>query len=175
MAKRKINFKAGTPVNMGDFPINISDETNEKMKELMSKVLEEFPPGLELPMPTPLDIHFLHQEGTDRWMSLFVLANPNTEPSENNMRVEALMDFSTLQRVAREGQEPMWEWMRNVAAMTCVQAVLRGQGLPNRIGLQISDAVRAHDVDQDPEFAKMINDAAHALAKQALMGREVSE
>jgi hypothetical protein len=35
--------------------------------------------------------------------------------------------------------------------------------------------VRAHDVDQDPEFAKMINDAAHALAKQALMGREVSE
>jgi hypothetical protein len=179
MAKKSIKarkgIKVGTPVDMNGFPQSISDEANEQMKELMGRVLETLPEGVEVPMPTHLNIHFLSEEGTGRWMSLFVLADPGEEVSDDIMRVEAAMDFQTLRRVASEGQEPMWEWMRNVAAMTCVQAVIHGEGLPNRIGIQLSNALRAHDVDSDPEFTHMINETAKQVAMRSMMSRVMSE
>ena len=156
-------------------PTSVSQEADGAMRRLMSDVLAAIPSGMEETMPTPLNVHFLSEEGTGRWMSLFTLANPSESGNENVMRVEAGMDMVTMRRVAAEGQEPMWEWMRNVAAMTCVQALLHGQELPNRIGIQLSDAIRAHDIDRDPEFVRHLNLIAKQEAMRTMMARTVSE
>lgn len=172
-AERKVK---GAPTGaIGDhrLPHLLSPEDEERIASAMRGTLEALPPGLDF-MPCPIDVYFLHEEGTGRWMSLFTLGDPN-QAGEDVLRVETVIKRETMQRAVDEGQEPLWEWLRDTAAQVCVQALLNNMELPHRIGLQMGSALRSHDIDRDPVFEASIREAARLQAMSAMMRKELSE
>ncbi len=156
-----------------DFPINLTPTEEQNIKRLMAGTLESLPPGLDF-MPCPIDIFFLHEEGTGRWMSLFSLGSPDGS-SRADMRGETIMHKELMQEIVDKGQEPLWEWLRNISVLTCVNALAKGLEMPDRIGVQLAGALRAHDIDQDKEFQEQLHKAAQAQAMAAMMGQGLSE
>jgi hypothetical protein len=131
------------------------------------------PNGLDF-MPTPIDMYFLHEEGTNRWMTLFTLGDPSSD-AKADMRAETILTRRDMEAIVASGQEPLWEWLRNVSVQICIEAVLKGKELPNRIGIQLAGAMRAHDIDRDREFQDQVMTIAQQQAMQRVMGQELSE
>ena len=156
-----------------DFPINLTRADEKHIQALMAGTIEALPPGLDF-MPCPIDIFFLHEEGTGRWMSLFSLGSPDNR-SQADMRGETIMTKELMQEIVDKGQEPLWEWLRNISVLTCVNALAKGLEMPDRIGVQLAGALRAHDIDQDKEFQDQMHKAAQAQAMAAMMGQGLSE
>ena len=154
-------------------PHLLSPEDERQIAGAMRGTLEALPEFMDF-MPCPIDVYFMHEEGTGRWMSLFTLGDPK-QVGEGVMRVETLIKRETMQRAVDEGQEPLWEWLRDTAAQVCVQALLNNMELPHRIGLQLGSALRSHDIDRDPVFEASIREAARLQAMSAMMRKELSE
>lgn len=173
-AKRVKRTKSNTnKERIMDFPINLTPAEEQNIKRLMAGTLETLPPGLDF-LPCPIDIFFLHEEGTGRWMSLFGLGSPDGE-HKADMRGETIMTKELMQEIVDKGQEPLWEWLRNISVLTCVNALAKGLEMPDRIGVQLAGALRAHDIDQDKEFQDQLHKAAQAQAMAAMMGPGLSE
>lgn len=160
-----------------DFPINLTPAEEQNIKHLIAGTLGSLPPGMDF-MPCPIDIFFLHEQGTGRWMSLFSLGSPdgNTKTGiKADMHAETIMTKELMQEIVDRGQEPLWDWLRNIAVITCVTALAKGLEMPDRIGVQLAGALRAHDIDQDKEFQDQLLKAAQAQAMAAMMGQGLSE
>jgi hypothetical protein len=170
---KRIKEVRNTPVNDMGFPINLSGSEEDNIKSLISQTLKMMPTGLDF-MPTPIDMYFLHEEGTNRWMTLFTLGDPANEVKAD-MRAETILTRRDMEAIVASGQEPLWEWLRNVSVQICIEAVLKGKELPNRIGIQLAGAMRAHDIDRDREFQDQVMTIAQQQAMQRVMGRELSE
>ena len=160
-----------------DLPSNLTPAEELNIKYLIEGTLRSLPPGLDF-MPCPIDIFFLHEEGTDRWMSLFSLGSPDGGTKTGmkaDMHAETIMHKELMQEIVDKGQEPLWEWLRNISVLTCVNALAKGLEMPNRIGVQLAGALRAHDIDQDKEFQDQLHKAAQVQAMAAVMGQGLSE
>ncbi len=107
-------------------------------------------------------------------MSLFSLGSPDGS-TKADMHAETIMPKELMQEIVDKGQEPLWEWLRNISVLTCVNALAKGLEMPDRIGVQLAGALRAHDIDQDKEFQDQMHKAAQAQAMAAMMGQGLSE
>lgn len=158
-----------------DLP-RLSKDQDRAIRDMMRGILRD-PRITSSSPPIPVDIFFLEKD--DKMMALFTMGgSPMSQHAD--MQIIAALDRDTMERIAKEGQDPAWDWMRNIAMHTCVEAVSKGLDLPNALGVQLAQVIRSVNLDNEQEIRDRIYRDAKALAYSRIMtggvsGSEVSE
>jgi hypothetical protein len=170
MAKKS---KSTPKIDTSDFPALDTNQNKELMATLQTLLAADLPPEA-WPIPAAIDVHFL-STADGRREARFVFSTPNHPLLPSAMRFVCQLDKETVRDATSRGQEAIWEWLRNNAVGICTEALVRNLDMPDRISLQLSKAVRFHDVDRDREFLDKITTEARKLAMRQFVGKEVTE
>ena len=171
MAKK--SKRTDPKIDTSDFPALDAKQNKELMATLQTLLAADLPPEA-WPIPTPIDVHFL-STADGRREARFVFSTPQRPLLSNAMRFMCQLDKETVRDATSRGQEAIWEWLRNNAVGICTEALVRNLDMPDRISLQLSNAVRFHDVDRDREFLDKITAEARELAMRTFVGKGVTE
>lgn len=147
-----------------DLP-RLTRDKDRAIRDMMRGILAD-PRVTSSSPPIPVDIFFMERDG--KQMALFTMGGGQVS-QHAGMQVIAALDRGTMEQIVSQGQDPIWDWLRNVAMHTCVEAVSKGLDLPNVLAVQLADVVRSVSLDDDRELRDRIYLEARELAYAKLM------
>jgi len=151
-----------------DLP-RLNRDQDRAIRDMMRGILKD-PRITSSSPPIPVDVFFLEKD--DKTMALFTMGGGEMT-QHAGMQITAALDRDTMERIAKEGQDPAWDWLRDIAMHTCVEAVSKGLDLPNALGVQLAQVVRSVSLDDDKELRDRIYQEAKALAYARVVSGDI--